>query len=164
MQAHRTSWQVLVLCVVVGGLAGFGVVLLAVRAGFDMTGSPWIVPVILVILAVIVFAFAWNIHKYAIGKLKDLDPTRAVNVLVASKSMGIAGAVLLGWYGGQLIGIAGFGLAGTSHYSQIVIECAFAGGAALIDLVAGIVSEWLCQLPPTEGPENPNVKRRKRAV
>jgi hypothetical protein len=166
MQAHRTPWQALLLCVIIGGLVGFGIVLLALRTGFDITGSPWVVPVVLVLVAAIVFAFAWNVHKYAIGKLKFIEPRRAFNTLVCSKALSIAGAVLLGWYAGQIVGILGFDLAWTHYYSQVIIECAIAGGAALIDLIVGAVGEWLCQLPPIDGPENPKVKmkRRKQAV
>jgi hypothetical protein len=29
-------------------------------------------------------------------------------------------------------------------------------------MIIGIISEWLCQLPPTEGPENPKMKEAKR--
>lgn len=28
----------------------------------------------------------------------------------------------------------------------------------LIDMIIGIVGEWLCQLPPIDGPENPKIK------
>ena len=43
-------------------------------------------------------------------------------------------------------------------YSQAVIECAVAAVACLIDMIIGIVGEWLCQLPPIDGPENPKIK------
>ena len=32
----------------------------------------------------------------------------------------------------------------------------------IADMVIGIIGEWLCQLPPNEGPENPKIKEAKR--
>ena len=32
----------------------------------------------------------------------------------------------------------------------------------IIDMVIGIISEGLCQLPPDEGAENPKLKRAER--
>ena len=29
-------------------------------------------------------------------------------------------------------------------------------------MIIGIIGEWLCQLPPNEGPENPKIREAKR--
>ena len=39
---------------------------------------------------------------------------------------------------------------------------AFTGVICLADMVIGLVGEWLCQLPPNEGPENPKMKQAAR--
>ena len=41
-------------------------------------------------------------------------------------------------------------------------QCAVAAVICLADMVIGIVGEWLCQLPPMEGPESPKMKASKR--
>ena len=41
-------------------------------------------------------------------------------------------------------------------------QCAVAAVIFLADMVIGIVGEWLCRLPPMEGPENPKMKAAKR--
>ena len=74
--------------------------------------------------------------------------------------MVLAGAALAGWYGGQIIPTLAH-IEG-SFYEQAVLECAVSAAVCLADMVIGFVGEWLCQLPPTEGPENPKVKGRQR--
>ena len=63
---------------------------------------------------------------------------------------------LTGWYGGQIL--ASLPHMEAEFYSQAVIECTVAAVACLIDMIIGIVGEWLCQLPPIDGPENPKIK------
>ena len=47
-------------------------------------------------------------------------------------------------------------------YAQAVTECAVAAVVCIADMVIGIIGEWLCQLPPNEGPENPKIKEANR--
>ena len=47
------------------------------------------------------------------------------------------------------------------YYATAVTQCAVAAVICLADMVIGIVGEWLCQLPPMEGPENPKMKAAK---
>ena len=64
---------------------------------------------------------------------------------------------MTGWYGGQI-------LASLPHYGSGVLQpgrtsnATVAAVACLIDMIIGIVGEWLCQLPPIDGPENPKIK------
>ena len=75
----------------------------------SLTGAPWPVPVIMVIIAFIVLYCAWQVHRYATTEprkrvgMKRIDPQRAVYTLVFAKTLAIAGALLLGWYGGEII-------------------------------------------------------------
>ena len=104
-------------------------------------------------------------HRYANTDPKKrphsfINPTIAVYTLVLAKALGLAGATLAGWYGGQI-------LMSLSHieaefYAQAVTECAVAAVVCIADMVIGIIGEWLCQLPPNEGPENPKIKEAKR--
>ena len=93
-------------------------------------------------------------------RTRRLDPERAVNTLILSKALGLAAAFLLGWYGVQLI--IALPHSDAPYYAGAIRECAIAAAVSLIDMIIGIISEWFCQLPPDEGPENPKIKERQR--
>ena len=63
---------------------------------------------------------------------------------------------MAGWYGGQLIMSLPHGEA--TFYSQAILECAIAAIVCIADMIIGIVGEWLCQIPPIDGPESPKMK------
>ena len=94
------------------------------------------------------------------ARLKPLDPTKAVYTLMLSKALGLTGAALAGWYVGQILLVLDHIEA--DYYATAVTQCAVAAVICLADMVIGIVGEWLCQLPPMEGPENPKMKAAKR--
>ena len=120
----------------------------------------------MIIIALIVLYCAWQVHLYATTEprkrvgMKRIDPQRAVYTLVFAKTLAIAGALLLGWYGGEILMTLGH--LDATYYRSIAIQCAFAAAASLFDMIIGIVSEGLCQLPPTEGPEHPKMKERRQ--
>lgn len=162
MRARRTPWWSFALAAALGVLAGIGLAKYGEVAGLPLVGAPWIVPVVLVALGIVVLYLALQIHKYTTkdplkrAQLKPLDPQKAFGTLVACKALGLAGAALAGWYGGQIIMSLPHGEA--AFYSQAIVECVVAGVACVIDMIIGIVGEWLCQVPPVDGPENPAVK------
>ena len=109
MKARRTPWWCYVLAAALGLLAGIGLAKYGEISGFPLVGAPWIVPVVLAILGFVVLYMALQIHKYTTtdpekrAQLKPLDPQKAFATLVSCKALGVAGASLAGWYGGQLI-------------------------------------------------------------
>jgi uncharacterized membrane protein YhaH (DUF805 family) len=160
MRARRTPWHYYVVAIVIGLVAGIGLAFFGKDSSVTVLGASWIVPVLLGVLGILVLVLSWTVRRYAKGELKDIDPRRAFNTLVLAKSLGVAGAGLAGWYVGQLLVV--IPLADSPYYSEIILECSIAAGAALFDVAAGVIGEWWCQLPPNEGPENPKVKQRKR--
>ena len=84
----------------------------------------------------------------------------AVYTLVLAKALGLAGATLAGWYGGQIV--MSLSHIEADFYAHAVTECAIAAVVCIADMIIGIIGEWLCQLPPNEGPENPKIKEAKR--
>lgn len=162
MSTRRTPWWQPALGIVLGLAAGAGVAVLGERYGLTLIGAPWFVAALLVAIGVLVLVLAINVHKYATTDPRKrprtfVNPTIAFNTLVLAKALILAGAALAGWYFGQIIPIAGHMEA--DFYARSVLECAVTGVICLADMVVGIVGEWLCQLPPTEGPENPKMKR-----
>lgn len=128
------------------GLAKYGEI-----SGLPLVGAPWIVPVVLAVLGGVVLYMALQIHKYTTkdpvkrAQLKPLDPQKAFGTLVACKALGLAGAALAGWYGGQIIMSLPHGEA--EFYSQAIIECVVACVVCVADMIVGIVGEWLCRIP-----------------
>lgn len=166
MKAQRTRWWEYALAIVLGLLAGIGIAVIESHQSTSLTGAPWPVPVIMVVIALVVLYLAWQVHRYTTteprkrAQMKPLDPQRAVCTLVFAKALAIAGALLLGWYGGEIIMAVAH--IDASYYRTIVIQCAFAAAASLFDMIVGIVSEGLCKLPPNEGPEHPKIQERRQ--
>ena len=155
MKTRRTPWWQYVIGAVLGLLAGIGLASYGESSGLSLIGAPRIVTGLLAVLGVIVLILALQVHKYANTDPKKrphsfINPTIAVYTLVLSKALGLAGATLAGWYGGQIV-------MSLSH-----IECAIAAVVCIADMIIGIIGEWLCQLPPNEGPENPKIREAKR--
>ena len=142
MKARRTPWWYYVLAVALGLLAGIGLAKYGEISGLPLVGAPWIVPVILAVLGLAVLYRALQIHKYTTkdpekrAQLKPLDPQKAFSTLVACKALGVAGAALTGWYGGQLIMSLPHGEA--TFYSQAILECAIAAIVCIVDMIIGI--------------------------
>ncbi|MCI1664112.1 DUF3180 domain-containing protein [Bifidobacterium crudilactis] len=160
MKARRTPWWYYLVAALLGLIGGAGLVRLTESSQLNVLGAPWFVSAMLVLIALVVLYMAWQVHLYVKGKRREMDAARAVNTLVLAKALGLAGAALLGWYGGQVL--MSLSHAEAPFYAEIIKECLFGVGAALVDMVAGIVSERLCQLPPNQGPEHPRVKAARR--
>lgn len=164
MKVRRTPWWYYPVALVIGVVAGMGLAAVGERTGMSLLGAPWFVILILVVLGVVVLVMALQVHRYATTdprkRTQRLDPTRAMYTLVLSKALGLAGAMLAGWYGGQILTCLGH--LDASYYHDAVIECAIAAAVCIADMIVGIVGEWLCQLPPEEGAENPKLKRARR--
>lgn len=160
MKARRTPWWYYVIAVILGGFAGVMLVKLTEHSEYTFTGAPWIVPVLLALMGILVLVMAWQVRRYIKGDLREMSMTRAVNTLVLAKSLGVAGAALVGWYGGQLVMCLPH--LDAEYYANAALECGVSVVVCLADMIIGIVGEYWCQLPPREGPEHPKVKEAER--
>ena len=164
MRVQRTPWWYYVLAVIIGFAGGVALVSIDDITGLTLVGAPWIVPAILLLFGLIILVLALQIHRYAntdpAKRHGFIDPTRAAYTLVLAKALGVAGAALTGWYAGQIV--MSLAHSEAPFYHQVIVECAITGGVCLADMIIGIISEWLCQLPPSEGPENPKMTELKR--
>lgn len=164
MKARRTPWWHYVIGLVVGLVCGAGIAVYGERTGLALIGVSWLVIFILAVMGVGVLLMALQVHKYTNtdpkkrAMLKPFDPQKAVTTLVLCKALGLAGAVLAGWYGGQIL--MSVNHVEAEFYRQAVIECAVAVIVCLADMIVGIVGEWLCQLPPLDGPESAKMKAK----
>ncbi|RSX54886.1 hypothetical protein D2E26_0940 [Bifidobacterium dolichotidis] len=161
--AHRIPWWVYLVAAIIGFVGGILLQKFDEFFAVGVLGAPWFVAIIMVALGIVVICLAWQVHRYTTTEprkrieLKTISPERAVNTLVLAKALALAGAILLGWYCGQLVMCLGH--AEAEYYKRVLFECIIAGSAALIDMVLGIISERLCEIPPAEGPEHPQMSK-----
>lgn len=160
MSARRTPWWHYAAAIVLGLLFGAVLVKIGESSEISLIGAPWIVPIVLAVLGVVVFVMAYQVHQVVKGKRKYINPAVSVYALVLSKALGLAAAALLGWYVGQLL--MSLGHADAPFYTQAMVECGISAVVCLADMIVGIVGEWFCQLPPNEGPEHPKAKAAAR--
>ena len=157
MKAYRTPWWYLVLGLLFGFVLGAFLV--------SSTESSAMSFAIMVIAGLITFVMALQTHQSVANKDKNKKPVSsqfAVAALMLSKALGMAGAILSGWYVGQL-------LMSLPHseiilYNSVVRECSIAGLVCFIDMVVGILGEWLCQIPPEDDSESVNKSNRTPAT
>ncbi|MBB2955083.1 putative membrane protein YeaQ/YmgE (transglycosylase-associated protein family) [Bifidobacterium commune] len=164
MSARRTAWWYYVIAALLGLLLGAMLFKTDEITRLSLIGAPWFVSFVLVLLGVVVLVLALQVHQYAITdptKRKSwVDPTKAVYTLMLSKALGVAGAMLAGWYLAQLLLCLPHW--GARYYQSVVIQCGIATVICIADMIVGIIGEWLCQLPPSEGPDDPKIKTAKR--
>lgn len=145
MKARRTPWWWYVIAMLVGLLAGMGISHLEETRGLGLAGIPYLASAVMVVVGFIVLYLAWQVHKYTTtdpkkrAQLKPMDSERCVNTLIVSKALAIAGALLAGWYGGQIVML--YDRFEAPFFRHIVIECIIAVIASVIDMVLGIISE-----------------------
>ncbi|MBW3090961.1 DUF3180 domain-containing protein [Bifidobacterium miconisargentati] len=164
MKARRTPWWQFALAAALGLLAGIGLASYGESSGLSLIGAPWVVAGLLAVLGLLVLIMALQVHKYANTDPKKrphsfVNPTVAVYTLVLAKALGLAGAALSGWYVGQIL--MSIGHFEAPFYHDAVIECAVSAVICIADMIIGIIGEWLCQLPPSDGPESAKLKQAK---
>jgi len=132
-------------------LAASGLVLgLALNTVLAARGVPIVVPPLslalaLVLIAAILLVLAWPVRAAARGE-KRIDPFYATRVVVLAKASALAAALLAGAAGGILI----------YQLSRPVVplgEAVTTGvtlGGAVILVIAALVAEHLCSLPPED--------------
>lgn len=152
MKAYRTPWWYFALGLLFGFVFGAFLVSITESSAISLSGAPWIVLAVMIIGGIVTFVLAWQTHQYATSKPKERKPFNmqmAVSALMLAKSLGMAGAILTGWYAGQIF--VCWPHADIPLYSNVIRECVIAGIVCIIDMIIGIVGEWMCQIPPEDG-------------
>ncbi|WP_308797218.1 DUF3180 domain-containing protein [Agromyces silvae] len=147
----RTHPSSLVACAVGGVVLGYLGDLLVVSTGGAALVPPLSLPITLVGVAVIVLVLAWPVRRAVSGhSQRRIDPFRAMRIAVLAKASSLAGGLVLGLG----LGITAFLLtrAVVPGAATVWLAVATAIGAALL-LVAGLIAEWFCTLPPPDDPD-----------
>ena len=139
-----------------------GLALVALVGGFVVdaalvsSGQPSIVPsmvlgLVLLVIGGIVVTMALPVRRVAKGTQKErIDPYYATRVLLLAKASSLSGALFGGAAGGVLLFVLTRGV-GLALGSVVPTVIAVVGGLAL--LVAGIVAERMCTVPPGDDDE-----------
>ena len=141
-----TRWTTLVaIAAGVAALTWFGARAL-VHHGGQVPEVGWLVLVVELLIAAVVFALGWTVRQYQHGRRPDLDPVRAARTAMLAKAACYTGALLLGWYGGQGLFLVSDLVVPGNGWRAVAAGLAAVGALALA--VVGLVVERFCRIPP----------------
>ena len=144
----RTKPLHLFALAVLGGAALWFVETALAASGRPVLIPPFTLAVALLLIGVIIVVMAWPVRRVARGdRSKRVDPFYATRVVMLAKASSLGGALLAG--GG--LGIASYLLSRSvlPAVGSVTMGIATAAGAILL-LVAGLVAEHWCAIPPDD--------------
>lgn len=136
------------VAVVVAVVTFSGVRLWESRGGTGLP-IPWLAVAAMLLIAAAVVAAGLPVRRWNAGdRRQPLDPLRAARVVVLAQACALSGAVLVGWYAGQALVLAGD--LGVEPRRERLVVAVVAVGAAAVVAVAGLVVQHWCRLPPDD--------------
>ncbi|MFF2052903.1 DUF3180 domain-containing protein [Leifsonia sp. NPDC058194] len=145
---NRTRPTSLIGLGIVGLVVGFLGELGASATGMAVFIPPLTLPITLVAVAAIIVAFAVPIRRAVRGRSsRRIDPFQATRIVVLAKACGLSGALLTGAGIGLLAYLLSRDVLPTG--SAILLTVLATAGAVVL-LVAGLIAESFCSLPPED--------------
>jgi hypothetical protein len=148
---NRTRATSLIGLGVAGLVVGFLAELAASGMGQAVFIPPLTLPITLLAVAVLVVAFAVPIRRAVRGRsTRRIDPFQATRIVVLAKACSLSGALLTG----VGVGIGAYLLTrDVLPGGNAILLTALAAAGAVILLVAGLIAELFCTLPPGDDDE-----------
>ena len=144
----RTRASTLVALGAIGAGAGFLTQVALAAAGLAKFRPEYTLALSLLFIAGIVIALAVPIRRATRGSVRArIDPFHATRVVVFAKASSLAGALLTGAALGLLVEL--ITRSGGINTDSLLRSLAVLGGAIAL-LVAGLVGEYLCTVPPDD--------------
>lgn len=149
---ERTAWSTPpVIALVSGGISYLLLSALEGRGVFlPVSGYSWAA---IAVIAVLLLFFGRSVRRLVEGETTRLDVLRAARVAMLAKASALGGAVLLGYFGAQLL------IAWTNISAPALRDHALAAGAAALAsavlVVIGLVVESWCRMPPPDEEAEP---------
>ena len=144
---HTRSWTVIAFGLV-GAIVGFVLEVALAAGGMPVLIPPYTLAITLVAAGAIVVALAVPIRRSIRGTSSTrINPFRAMRVVVLAKASSLVGGLIAGFGVGVVVFLLTRPVVADVGSLWPGIAAAL-GGAAL--LVAGLVAERLCTLPPDE--------------
>ncbi|WP_285115526.1 DUF3180 domain-containing protein [Leifsonia sp. fls2-241-R2A-40a] len=147
----RTRASSLIGLGVAGLVVGFLAELALSGTGQTVFIPPLTLPITLFAVAVIVVAFALPIRRAVRGNtVRRIDPFQATRIVVLAKACALSGALLTG----MGVGVGAYLLSrDVLPGGNAILLTALATAGAVILLIAGLVAELFCTLPPGDDDE-----------
>lgn len=112
---------------------------------------PWVVGPVLLVLGLGVLWAARAVRAYIRGQRPGLDALRAARTVALAKAASLTGALLVGWYGAQVL--LALGNADVASQRARALAAAVATVCAVGLTVLALVAERYCELPPDDRAE-----------
>lgn len=144
----RTKPLHLVLLAVLGGGAMWFIETALTATGRPVVIPPFTLAVALLLIGVIIVVMALPVRKVSRGVVgARVDPFYATRVVMLAKASALGGALL----GGGGLGIVGYLLSRSvlPAAGSVAMAVTTAVGALLL-LVAGLIAEHMCRIPPED--------------
>ncbi|ALD12165.1 DUF3180 domain-containing protein [Clavibacter capsici] len=144
----RTRSTTLIALLIAGAAVGWFAENALLMSGQALLIPPLTLGATLLIVGIVLIALAWPIRQTTRGRRPGrVDPFRATRVVLLAKASALAGALLAGITGGVLA----FVLARPVLPGASSVGLAVAGTVgAVVLLVAGLVAEHWCTVPPDD--------------
>ena len=146
----RTSPTTLVVTWLVAAVAGFAVDAVLASAGRPILPLPPTIGIVLIGIGVVLLVFAWPVRQMVRGGRK-VGFRHATSVLAGAKASALVAGVLGGWASGALL----FLLTRAVISGDAVVMSLWTMCGAIVLLVASLVAESWCMLPPEEDGATP---------
>lgn len=151
----RTKASTVVALAAIGAVLGFFLQIALASASQPKLAPAYTVGITLALIAVAVIALAVPIRRATRGTLKRrIDPFHATRVVLLAKASSLAGGLLTGGAIGLLTEL--LVRSGGLNTDSLLKTLAMLGGAVAL-LVAGLVGEFLCTVPPPSDDEGSEV-------
>lgn len=144
----RTRFSTILTLAVIGAAIGWVLEVVTVSMGRPIAIPPVTLSVALVLIAGIVVGMAVPVWRVVRGTAKKrIDPFYATRVVVLAKASSMAGALL----GGSALAVTTFVLTRSQLPAVGSVALAVAASVcSIVLLVAGLIAEKMCTLPPEE--------------
>ena len=144
----RTPWRRLLLIAAVSAVLTATVLRLVESRGGSLLPVPLLSSAVVLLIAAVVVALGWTVRQYTRGKRPGLDPLLAARAVVLATASAYTGALLSGWYAGQVLIVVG------DLEIDVRRDLGITAGAALVCTlvlaVVGLVVERWCEVPPPD--------------
>jgi hypothetical protein len=149
----RTSAGLLIGLAAIGFAVAYLSELLVQTNGGLTIVPPLTLEISLVVIALAIVGMAIPVRRRITGKRKHpLDPFYAVRVAVLAKASALTGAILLGAGTGILLILLGRPVMPSWALLTPAVGLVI---CSLILVVAGLIAEWMCVLPPDDPDADP---------
>ncbi|MGF1663684.1 MAG: DUF3180 domain-containing protein [Kineosporiaceae bacterium] len=146
-----TVLAVAVVCLVLSW-AGLRV---ALDLGWSLPSPPWAVTAVIALLAVGTLAVAWPVRQWTAGRRdRPVDPLRAARTVALAKASVLTGAVVTGFWGAFAVTVLPRVEVPAQTGRAVAVLLAVVASVGL--LVAGMLAERWCRIPPEDDAREPD--------